>query len=70
VAQKLSLSEWSHGFSDTFEETYRWIVTARLQKLGIDQGQVHFINSNVYVYNGGSLHCGTLTLRSKDMLVY
>jgi len=66
----LGTSAWNGEFVDEFIKVFKWIVPARLKKVGVAPSSIHFITSNVYVRNGGAVHCGTSSVRSSTRKVF
>lgn len=70
VLAQMSDGLWEEDFTTSFQNPYRSVIKARLMALGIAESELHFINANAFVANGGSLHCGTATYRDKIKTVY
>jgi hypothetical protein len=62
---------WDSEFLATFQSPYKRVIKERFKKeLGLAETQLHFVNANVFVANGGSLHCGSATFRDQTETVY
>lgn len=70
VIEDLSTDSWDNDFVNSFQNIYKSVIRTRLTNLGIQESHLHFINANVFVANGGSLHCGSAIHRDPQKTVY
>ena len=69
--EDLPTDAWDSGFLTSFQTPYKKVIKERLKKeLGLTESLLHFTSANVFVANGGSLHCGSATYRDQTATVY
>lgn len=70
VIDDLSTDSWDPEFVNSFQNIYKSVIKTRLMALGVLESELHFVNANAFVANGGSLHCGSAVYRDLKKTVH